>query len=249
MDIRTITASFVSLILFAGAAALVFGQQAAPIRSGGTTPPGAAPAPAAPKADAAKEADEDKDDEDADDEEEAITLDKAPAPVQEAALKLAGEARNITRVTREEQDDDLYVYEVEFSAPSTPAGMGPLSDAAPGTKCSASFSAAGDLVEIEKAVALDKLPASVLKALKDEFPGMVLADAVIATKITYEIKLRVDGEDHEVTVNAAGIIQDDCGGDEDMDADEEVDDAAPALAPVPPGAPGELAPTGGKKPV
>ncbi|MEI7656770.1 MAG: hypothetical protein WCK33_01750 [Phycisphaerae bacterium] len=141
------------------------------------------PSPAQPKAEE-KEGDE----------EEVITLDKAPEAVRAAAIKLAGDAKSITKVIKEEHDEDVVTYEVEYKDGTT--------------ECAAVFSVAGELTELEKSTTEGKLPAAVMAALKRDYPGAALEKPTAVTKMHYEIQVVVDGKKHEVKVDASGHIED-----------------------------------------
>lgn len=148
------------------------------------------------------------DDAEKDDGEEVITLDKAPAAVRAAAVKLAGDAANITKVVKEEDDEDRVRYEVEFK------------DGA--TECAAVFSTAGELMETEKATTEAKLPAAVMAAIRRAYPKAVFANPFVVTKVFYEIEVVVDGKKHEVKVDASGDIEDEAkDGDNEKDEERE----------------------------
>lgn len=182
MDTRKLSVGLVSLALLAGAGAWAFAQ------------PGQPPQPAGqpqPKG-------EDKEG----DEEEVITLDKAPEAVRAAAIKLAGDAKNITKVIKEEDDEDVVQYEIEYNEGAV--------------KCAAIFSTAGELMETEKGTSEAKLPAAVMAALKKDYPKATFADPQVVTEMFYEIEIVIDGKKHEVKVDASGNIEDESkGGDHD----------------------------------
>jgi hypothetical protein len=127
-------------------------------------------------------------------EEQVITLDKAPEAVRAAAVKVAGDAKNITKVTREEDEEDIATYEVEYTEG--------------GAACSAVFSPAGDLMEQERSIAEAKLPAAAMAALKKEFPKATFEKPESVTKMYYEVVVVIDGKKHGVKVDAAGEIED-----------------------------------------
>ncbi|MBX3380668.1 MAG: hypothetical protein KF805_11295 [Phycisphaeraceae bacterium] len=129
-----------------------------------------------------------------DDDEEVISLDKAPEAVRAAAIKLAGDAKNVTKVIKEEDDEDIVTYEVEYNERQT--------------KCAAVFSVSGELMETERATTEAKLPAAVLEALKKEYPNATFADPQVVTKMYFEIDVVRNGKKHEIKVNAAGDIED-----------------------------------------
>lgn len=151
-------------------------------------PAGQPPAPAKAPEKEADEADE-----------EVIDLAKAPEPVRTAAVKLAGSEKAIKKVIKEE-DEDVYTYEIEYTSE--------------GVDCAAIFSAAGDLMELEKGTTEAKLPAAALAALKKDYPKATFASPFIVTKTFYEIEVVIDGKKHEVKVDAAGNIEDEKGGED-----------------------------------
>jgi len=147
--------------------------------------------------------------------EEAIDFTKAPEAVRTAALKLvvAGGEKAVKKVIREE-DEDVYTYEIEYTEG--------------GVDCAAIFSAVGDLMESEKATTEVKLPAAVMAALKKDYPKATFAKPFAVTKMFYEVEIVIDGKSHEVTVDAAGNIEDEYKGDgedhKDEKGEKEVDD-------------------------
>jgi hypothetical protein len=88
--------------------------------------------------------------------EQVIELSAAPAAVRTGAAKLAGSEKAITKVIKEE-DEGVFSYEVEYTA----AGLDQ----------SATLTAAGDVLELEKGVAEASLPAAALAALQKDYPG------------------------------------------------------------------------------
>jgi hypothetical protein len=184
MNPRRISIGIVSLILVAGAGAWAFAQ---PVPS---SKPAAQPQP--------------KTEEKEGDEEEVITFEKAPQAVRAAALKLAGDAKNITKVVKEEDDDDMMQYEVEYN------------DGA--VKCSALFSTAGDVMETERSTTEATLPPAALAALKKEYPKATFSGHSLVTRTFYEVDVVIDGKTHEVKVQASGAIKDKSkGGGEKSD--------------------------------
>jgi len=134
--------------------------------------------------------------------EEVIDFAKAPQAVRAAALKLvgAGGEKAIKKVIKEE-DDDVYTFEIEYTEG--------------GVECAAIFSAAGDLMETEKATTEAKLPAAIMAALKKDYPKATFAKPFAVTKMFYEVEVVIDGKTHEVKVDAAGNIDDESKGDGD----------------------------------
>ena len=72
--------------------------------------------------------------------------------------------------------------------------------------CAMLLSAAGDVIESERGIALDQIPAAAMVALKQRYPNATLGDAVVATKVVYEVEITVDGKKTEVKVEASGAI-------------------------------------------
>lgn len=198
MKTRLLPVALSSLALLAVAGAWAFaqpGQPPQPAHAAGNTQP--------------------KGEEKEGDEEEVITLDKAPEAVRAAAIKLAGDAKNITKVIKEESEEDVVTYEVEFKDGTT--------------ECAAVFSVAGDLMELEKSTTEGKLPAAAMAALKKDFPTASFEKPMAVTKMYYEVQVVVDGKKREVKVDAAGNIEDGWGGkNEEKDGDEK--DAKPGHA-------------------
>jgi len=120
-----------------------------------------------------------------------ITLDKAPEPVRTSAVKLAGNPASITKVTREEAADNVYIYQVEFRNE--------------GANCAAILSSTGELMELSRPAAA--LPATAMEALKREFPNAKFDNVKTVVKTFYVVSLTIDGETGEVSVDAAGNIE------------------------------------------
>jgi hypothetical protein len=125
--------------------------------------------------------------------EQVIELSAAPAAVRAAAAKLAGSEKAISKVTKEE-DEGVYTYEVEY--------------AADGLDQSATLTAAGDVMELEKAVAEASLPAAALAALKKDYPNATFKSPKLVQKFYFETDVTEGGKTHEVKVDAAGEIKD-----------------------------------------
>lgn len=181
MNTRKLSVGLLSLALLVGAGAWVYAQPGQSPQLGGITQPKV----------------EEGDDRD----EEVISLDKVPEAVRVAAIKLAGDAKNITKVIKEEDDEDVVTYEVEYNEGAV--------------RCAAIFSIAGDLMEIEKATTEAQLPAAVMAALRKDYPKATFANPFVVTRIFYEVEVVIDGKKHEVKVDASGNIEDESkGGDE-----------------------------------
>lgn len=132
-----------------------------------------------------------------------IKLAEAPEAVRAAVAKVTP-AASVTRVLKEE-DEGVTIYEVEF----TEGGM----------SCSASFSAAGETIDIEKGVKESALPAAATAALKKSYPAATFGGHTAVQEFFYEVEITINGTKHEVRVNAAGDIE-----DETADADDEHDE-------------------------
>jgi hypothetical protein len=136
-----------------------------------------------------------------------IKFTDAPAETQAALSKLT-DASNVTKVIQE-TDEGISVYEIEF----TRAGV----------KSSADISAAGDVMEVETTVAMTRLPATAMAALKKEFPNATMGDCSLVQTTYYEMDMIIDGKKREVKFDAAGNIEDESdnyNADEDNGAEE-----------------------------
>jgi hypothetical protein len=202
MSTRHLGFGLAFLTLAAAGTMLAMARPAAPSTSPSTAPQPTQASSAQPKAQE-KEGDE----------EEVITLEKAPEAVREAAIKLAGDAKNITKVIKEEDEEDVVTYEVEYN------------ESAGGVKCAAIFSTAGDLMETEKATTEAKLPTAVMAALKKDYPKATFDSIQSVTKMFYEIEVVIDGKKHEVKVDASGNIEDTSkyGGEKGEKPDNKMD--------------------------
>ncbi len=122
-----------------------------------------------------------------------ISLADAPATVQAAAKKLAGEAK-ITDVSKEIEDGKT-VFETEFTVN--------------GVEHSASFAEDGKLLEDEAEVEVADLPKAVSETIAKELPGGKLKEASKVSadgKIFYEVEVKVGDEKHEVKVSTEGKL-------------------------------------------
>ena len=130
-----------------------------------------------------------------------IKLADMPEAARTAVLK-STTAQAVKTVTKETAHG-IDTYEVDYMDGAVP--------------CAMIVSAAGDTIETERGVALDRIPAAAVAAVKARFPSAQLGDAVVATKIMYEIEITVDGKKREVKVDASGAID---GGKRDWSAEE-----------------------------
>jgi hypothetical protein len=140
------------------------------------------------------EADEDQDAEADEDEgeKEVITLAAAPAAVRESFSKLA-EASAVTKVEKIE-DEGSVRYEIEFKAG--------------GAEQSATMAEGGEMIEQEREMSADSLPAAVRATLKRHFPDGQIGKAEAVQASYYEVHVTSGGQTHEVTVLATGDIED-----------------------------------------
>lgn len=137
-----------------------------------------------------------------------IAFEQAPKAVQAAALTLT-DAKSIGKITREGDEDDEMVYEVEYTRD--------------GVACSATFSRTGEIMELEHEVAQAKLPAAVLESLKEELPGATFEKPVAVTKMYYEIQVVEGGKQREIKIDPSGEIHDDHAGQDEQDANDSKD--------------------------
>lgn len=130
-----------------------------------------------------------------------IKLADMPEAARTAVLK-STTAQAVKMVTKETAHG-IDTFEVDYVDGAVP--------------CAMIVSAAGDTIETERGVALDRIPAAAVAAVKARFPSAQLGDAVVATKIMYEIEITVDGKKREVKVDASGAID---GGKHDWSSEE-----------------------------
>ena len=130
-----------------------------------------------------------------------IKLADMPEAARTAVLK-STTAQAVKMVTKETAHG-IDTYEVDYVDGAVP--------------CAMIVSAAGDTIETERGVALDRIPAAAVAAVKARFPSAQLGDAVVATKIMYEIEIMVDGKKREVKVDASGAVD---GGNHDWSSEE-----------------------------
>ncbi len=142
------------------------------------------------------------------DDETPIKLTEAPEGVRAAILKLTPE-KALKRVTKEDEDG-VMLFEAEYEAE--------------GIACSAKLTERGEVLEIEKAVKADKLPAAVTKALNKEYPGATIKSAESIQVFYFEVAVTSGGKTHPVKVYASGIIDDDEHEERAKDGKGEKDD-------------------------
>ncbi len=132
--------------------------------------------------------DEDEDEDGHEDGEERIALEELPAAVRTVALTIAGDGE-ITSVSRE-REDDATVYEIEY-----------LVD---GVVNSVEFSKTGDILETERAIGAEELPAAVRGELDEEFPGATFGEISAVQVYLYEIEVITEKGRREVKLLATG---------------------------------------------
>ncbi|MGC8840430.1 MAG: hypothetical protein ACP5QZ_03115 [Candidatus Sumerlaeaceae bacterium] len=150
---------------------------------------------------AAKEAKADEADE------KEISLDEAPAAVRAAIQKEIGAEGKLTKLVKE-MDEGKEAYEADFMKQ--------------GIECSVKVAPDGSVVEIEKKVSVDSLPAAVKSALKKEIGDAKVKEALAVTLHTYEFEIEKDGKTQEVKVDPLGNVElEDESAEEEKEQSEE----------------------------
>ena len=143
-----------------------------------------------------------------------------------AVVKKSTKDESVKTVTKE-TSHGVTTYEIDYMDGSV--------------ACAMLLSAAGDVIESERGIAHDKIPAAAMAALKQRFPNATLGNAVVATKVMYEVEITVDGKKREVKMEASGAMDEKYGdwkeggtkaegkskakgGDEDEDEDDDEDE-------------------------
>ena len=110
-------------------------------------------------------------------------------------VKKAFPDASIVEVDREGRDGDIH-YDVELKNP--PDGRGVRLEVWPHA----------GITEVEEDLKQDELPASVLKALKKEFPRATMREAEKRSEIrvTYRVEITSEGRKREVTLSPRGRI-------------------------------------------
>jgi hypothetical protein len=127
-----------------------------------------------------------------------ISFEAAPVAVQQAIRKTLGPSA--PKKLDKETENGADVYEAEFKAE--------------GVKQSLSVAASGDILELEKAVDVAKLPAAVVAALKQAKPGCSLKNAesvqlkAVPEISFFEVKILSGGKKEEIKVKPNGQIVD-----------------------------------------
>ena len=153
-----------------------------------------------------------------------MKMDEAPEAVQAAIKKAAGKA-SIEEVEKE-TEDGLTLY-----------GAGWKKN---GVDHEVVVNADGQLMEKEKSVSGDGVPAAVRKAAMKNLPKGAKAEFELKTVMLYEVEAMVDGKEIEMLVDPSGRVvkltaaeeneddeaddDDDDDNDEDEDEDEDEDD-------------------------
>ncbi len=144
--------------------------------------------------DADDEDDDEEDDEDGDDDDEqVISLDKAPESVQATIRRIVG--NNPLKKVVIEDEDGIILYEAEYMVE--------------GIEQSIECAASGEILEEEKTVDANAIPAAAMKRILQDYPGSVIVESESIQKFFYEIKIDQNGKKHEIQINAAGEIFDD----------------------------------------
>jgi hypothetical protein len=130
--------------------------------------------------------------------ESQIKLSDTPEAVRAAVTKLTT-ADQVKKVTRE-TDEGVTTFEVEYTTD--------------GGDCSAVFSPAGDVLELEKPLK-DALPGPAAEAINKRFKGAEIKGRTSVQKFSYEVQVVVDGKTREVRVDACGRFEDEEEHDKD----------------------------------
>lgn len=125
-------------------------------------------------------------------EEKIITFKALPYQVQQAVLKYTKEV-NIKKVEHI-QDEDAIKYEIE----SMENGLG----------MDITFVENGEVLEVEKTMALSSLPAVSLAAIKKDYPTIKIQNVELVQRFYYDIEGVVDGKKVQFKVLATGDIED-----------------------------------------
>ncbi len=122
--------------------------------------------------------------------EQRIPLADAPEAVQAAIAAAAGDVA-ISEITREEEDGTV-VFEAEWTAG--------------GVQNSVEVSEAGDLLERERSVAAEALPAAVIDQIHAQFPGAQIDEAEAVEIHLYEVEIEHASGEAELTISPTGRI-------------------------------------------
>ena len=125
-------------------------------------------------------------------EEKVITFKALPTQVQQAVLKYTKEA-NIKKVEHI-QDEDVIKYEIE----SMTDGRG----------MDITFAENGEILEVEKTMALSNLPAAARAEIKKDYPTMIIQNVESVQRFYYDVEGTVDGKKIQFKVLATGDIED-----------------------------------------
>jgi uncharacterized membrane protein YkoI len=127
---------------------------------------------------------------DEEDEETAVQLSDAPAGVQAAIrdFRSGGTLKGVTS----EKEHGVTVYEAAYDVN--------------GKELSLKISSDGTLLEIERAVDENELPAAVTAAIQKKFPSGVVKKAETVEQHIIEVKIATDGKTQEVKFSPAGVI-------------------------------------------
>jgi len=94
-----------------------------------------------------------------------------------------------------EDKDGITLYETEYMVE--------------GIEQSIECAASGEILEEEKTVDVNAIPAAAMKRILQDYPGSVIVESESIQKFFYEIKIDQNGKKHEIQINAAGEILDD----------------------------------------
>ena len=138
-------------------------------------------------------------------EEQEISINDAPAAVQ-AAIKKAAKGNPILKI-EQETEEGISTYEADYDVE--------------GVKYSVKCAASGDVMELENEVNAQTLPAAVLDALREDYPGASIEKADAVMLIFYEVEMKKANKTFEVKVFASGDIEDDEENEEHHEHDKD----------------------------
>lgn len=123
-------------------------------------------------------------------EEGKVTMEQLPPKVKEAVQRLVG--TNTIKELEKETEHGTVVYGVEWTAN--------------GKEWEAEFTADGDLLEVEEAVAADEVPAAVRHAAAKALGEAAKIEFERVTITLYEAETKIDGKEREILISPTGKL-------------------------------------------
>lgn len=120
-----------------------------------------------------------------------------PEAVRTAAEKILGGPGDYEAETEVEEGIRWYEVEAEHA----------------GREMSLKFTELGNLVELEREIPFEDLPAAARRELKKDYPGAEFIEVEEVELHFYEVEFRINGTEHEIRVFASGDIEDENDGD------------------------------------